>query len=535
MTEPRPWWQSATIYQIYPRSFQDSNGDGVGDLKGIRRRLPYLVDLGVDAVWLSPIFQSPMADFGYDISDYTAIDPLFGTMDDFDALLAEAHRLGLKLILDFVPNHTSDKHPWFIESRSSRDNPKRDWYLWRDGKDGGPPNNWLSEFGGSAWQYDETTGQYYYHAFLDKQPDLNWRNPNVVAAMHDVMRFWLRKGVDGFRVDVIWHLIKDARFRDNPPNPDWTPARPPNEQLLPMHTADQPEVHDVVHGMRRVIDEFPDRLLIGEIYLPVERLVAYYGRDLSGAHLPFNFALLNMPWRAEPIAELIREYEMALPDGGWPNWVLGNHDRPRIVGRIGVEQARIAAMLLLTLRGTPTLYYGDELGMPHADIPPDRVQDPFEKNVPGIGVGRDGARTPMRWDPSRYAGFSTVEPWLPIGEDAGARNVEAEHANPQSILTLYQKLLRIRRETRTLQFGSYRRVVSEGSVLKFSRELDADKLVVTLNLSAEPATTELPDRRSGYILVSTCLDRNMEKLAGEVQLNPNEGLVIRLDPLASDN
>jgi alpha-glucosidase len=256
---------------------------------------------------------------------------------------------------------------------------------------------------------------------------------------------------------------------------------------------------------------------------------------LMGAHLPFNFALLNMPWRAEPIAELIREYEMALPDGGWPDWVLGNHDRPRIVGRIGFEQARVAAMLLLTLRGTPTLYYGDELGMPHADIPPDRVQDPFEKNVPGIGVGRDGARTPMRWDARSFAGFSSVEPWLPIGSDAGKRNVEVEHADPQSILTLYQKLLRIRRETRTLQFGSYRRVVAEGSVLKFSRELDADKLVVTLNLSGEPAAAELPDRRSGYILVSTCLDRNMENLSGEVELRPNEGVIVRLDPLASDN
>jgi alpha-glucosidase len=290
-------------------------------------------------------------------------------------------------------------------------------------------------------------------------------------------------------------------------------------------------VHDVIHGIRSVIDEFPDRLLIGEIYLPVERLVAYYGKDLMGAHLPFNFALLNMPWGAEPIAELIREYEMALPEGGWPDWVLGNHDRPRIVGRIGLAQARVAAMLLLTLRGTPTLYYGDELGMPHAAIPPERVQDPFEKNVPGIGVGRDGARTPMRWDKSAFAGFSNLEPWLPVGDDAAERNVEIEHADPQSILTLYQKLLRIRRETRTLLFGSYRRVVAEGRVLKFSRELDDDKLVVVLNLSDEPASSDLPDRRSGYLLVSTCLDRNMEKFSGHVALRPNEGVIVRLDPL----
>jgi len=271
----KSWWRHGIFYQIYPRSFQDSNADGVGDIPGIIERLPYLLALGVDAVWLSPVFASPMADFGYDISDYTGVDPLFGTMEDFDALIKAAHQSGLKMILDLVPNHTSDQHPWFIVSRGSRSNPKRDWYIWREpGADGHPPNNWLSEFGGSAWEYDATTRQYYYHAFLAQQPDLNWRNPVVRRTIHDVMRFWLSKGVDGFRVDVVWHLIKDAEFRDNPPNPDFRAGQPPHQRILPLHTADQSEVHDVIVEMRRVIDEFDSRVLIGEIYLPFERLVS---------------------------------------------------------------------------------------------------------------------------------------------------------------------------------------------------------------------------------------------------------------------
>ena len=352
---------------------------------GLASRLSYLAELGIDAIWLSPIFRSPMKDFGYDISNYVDIDPMFGTMADFDTLLAAAHEQGLRLLLDLVPNHTSDQHPWFVESRSSRRNARREWYLWRDqAPNGGPPNNWLSEFGGSAWQFDAASEQYYYHAFLAEQPDLNWRNPAVVEAMHDVMRFWLRKGVDGFRVDVIWHLIKDAQFRDNPENPRYVAGAPPNERLVPLYTTDLPEVHNVIRGLRQVIDEFPERLLIGEVYLPLDRLVAYYGSDLGEAHLPFNFSLLETRWHARDIAKLVDGYEAALPQGGWPNWVLGNHDRPRIATRVGSAQARIAAMLLLTLRGTPTIYYGDEIGLPPVPIPPDRIRDPFEKNVPAL-------------------------------------------------------------------------------------------------------------------------------------------------------
>ena len=276
------------IYQIYPRSFQDTNGDGIGDLKGIERRLDYLAGLGVDAIWISPIYPSPMADFGYDVADYCDVDPRFGTLADFDSLLAQAHARGLKVLLDFVPNHTSDRHPWFVESRASRDNPKRDWYIWRDpAPDGGPPNNWISDFGGSAWEWDEATGQYYYHAFLKEQPDLNWRNPAVQAAMYDVMRFWFDRGVDGFRIDVLWHLVKAADFPDNPPNPAYQPAMGDMHRVLQLHSTDQPEVHEIAADMRAIADRYGasgrgERVLIGEIYLPVDRLMDYYGRERAG-------------------------------------------------------------------------------------------------------------------------------------------------------------------------------------------------------------------------------------------------------------
>jgi alpha-glucosidase len=522
------WWRDGIFYQIYPRSFQDSNADGVGDIAGIVARLPYLRSLGVDAVWLSPVFPSPMADFGYDISDYTGIDPLFGSIEDFDALVSAAHAVGLKLILDLVPNHTSDRHPWFIESRASRDNPKRDWYLWRDPKpDGSAPNNWLSEFGGSAWTLDETTGQYYYHAFLAQQPDLNWRNSDVREAIWEVMRFWLRKGVDGFRVDVIWHLIKDAQFRDNPPNPHYREGRPPHEKILTKYSTDQPEVQQVVAEMRGVIDEFDDRVLIGEIYLPVERLVAYYGNDLRGAQMPFNFALLSTLWSARSIEKIIADYEAALPNGAWPNWVLGNHDRPRVASRVGTEQARVAAMLLLTLRGTPTLYYGDEIGMRQVAIPPDQVQDPFEKNVPGIGVGRDGCRTPMQWDATPNAGFSTAKPWLPLADDFARENVANLEADAQSILALYKALIGLRKQSPALRSGDYVPVAADGDLLLYRRWRDGATITVVLNLGAEPVSLESNARGlAGEILLSTLMDRNGEKITDTLDLRANEGVII---------
>jgi alpha-glucosidase len=524
------WWQTGVIYQIYPRSFQDSNSDGVGDLRGIARRLPHLVELGVDAIWLSPVFASPMADFGYDISDYTAIDPLFGSLDDFDRLVELAHACQLKVILDLVPNHTSDQHRWFQESRSSRDNAKRDWYIWRDpAPDGGPPNNWLSEFGGSAWEYDQQTAQYYYHAFLAAQPDLNWCNPQVRAAMYDVMRFWLRRGVDGFRVDVIWHLIKDDQFRDNPLNPAFAPGDPPQHRLVPLYTTDRPEVQDVIREMRQVTNEFSDRVLIGEIYLPIERLVTYYGRDLSGVHLPFNFSLLGARWHARSLAKLIDEYEAALPPGGWPNWVLGNHDKPRIASRVGTEQARIAAMLLLTLRGTPTIYYGDEIGMQQVAIQPEQVRDPFEKNVSGLGLGRDGCRTPMQWNGSRYGGFSDVEPWLPLPERSEGDNIEEQRQRSTSIYQLHRELIALRRARPALVSGAYRPIGASGDLLMFLRETPDDRLLIALNLGEEPttATSSLPPI-NGRLLLSSHLDRAGEPVRVNLNLRGNEGAVVEL-------
>jgi alpha-glucosidase len=532
MTEHYLWWQRGIVYQVYPRSFQDSDGDGVGDLPGITSRLDYLRWLGVDAVWISPVYPSPMKDFGYDVSDYCGIHPMFGTLDDFDELVEEAHARGLKVILDFVPNHSSDQHPWFRESRRSRDDPKRDWYIWRDpAPDGGPPNNWLSNFGGPAWTLDEATGQYYYHAFLKEQPDLNWRNPRVVRAMLEVLRFWLERGVDGFRVDVIWHLIKDPEFRDNPPNPDWTPDQRPYDALRKTYSTDQPEVHDVIAQMRRLFDEYDERVLIGEIYLPVERLVRYYGEEMSGVHLPFNFQLILAEWDARHLEGLIEEYEAALPEGGWPNWVLGNHDQHRIATRVGAAQARVAAMLLLTLRGTPTLYYGDEIGMHDVEIPPDRVQDPFEKNVPGKGLGRDPERTPMQWDASENAGFTTGEPWLPIAGDHRVVNVETERDAPRSTLSLYRRLIDLRRGEPALEVGGFEPVSAEGDVLAYVRRADqgGSDFLVVLNLGPEPHVLRAPEWfRGGTVAVSTHREREGAWIPGDVELRGDEGVVVRL-------
>lgn len=522
------WWQHGVIYQIYPRSFQDANGDGVGDLPGITARLDYLKWLGIDAIWISPCFRSPMKDFGYDVSDYRDIDPLFGTMADFDRLLEETHRRGLRLILDFVPNHTSDHHPWFLESRSSRDNPKRDWYIWRDAKpDGSPPNNWLANFGGNAWTWDAHTGQYYYHAFLGEQPDLNWRNPEVQAAMMDVLRFWLGKGVDGFRVDVMNHIIKHADMPDNPPNPLWKEGEHPYRRLIPDNSQDQPEVHDIVAMMRRVFEEYDQRVLIGEIYLPIERLVRYYGPNSNGAHLPFNFQLVTKPWDARLIARTIDRYEAALPENGWPNWVLGNHDRPRIATRAGREQAPVAAMALLTLRGTPTMYYGDEIGMENVHIPPDRLVDP-----PGIEIGiaesRDPERTPMQWDASHNAGFTTAdEPWLPISGHYADVNVATQREDPRSILSLYRRLIDLRREEPALSVGSYTGFPAAGHLLAYIREHQGSRLLVALNLGGEPDALPL-DSLTGSVVLSTMRDREGEKATGTLQLRANEGVVIRL-------
>ena len=526
MTEAS-WWQRGIVYQIYPRSFQDTDGDGIGDLRGIVQRLDDLVALGIDAIWLSPIFPSPMADFGYDVACYTAIDPVFGTLEDFDALVAAVHQRGLRIILDYVPNHSSDQHPWFLESRSGRNSAKRDWYMWHDpAPNGGPPNNWLSHFGGSAWEWHEASGQYYYHSFLPQQPDLNWRNPDVRKAMLGVLRFWLDRGVDGFRVDVMWLLIKDDRLRDNLVNPAWTPDQRSHDRLLPVYTADRPEVHAVVAEMRRTIDAYPDRLLIGEIYLPIERLVTYYGQTEPGAQLPFNFQLLLTDWTADTVARVIIEYEKALPDGGWPNWVLGNHDRPRLGTRVGMQQTGVAAMLLLTLRGTPTIYYGEEIGLADVPIPPEQVYDPVEKNQPGLGLGRDPVRTPMPWDSSAHGGFTTAQPWLPLGEDYFIRNVAGQRDCATSLWRLYQDLITLRRACRSLTAGAITDVTSNGSVLSYRRTLDSECLLVALNFGTAP---RLVHAGAGMILLSTVRTRIDDSITGDLELGSGEGVIVKLD------
>jgi alpha-glucosidase len=535
MANLHSWWQTGVIYQIYPRSFMDGNGDGIGDLAGIISHLDYLQWLGVNALWLSPIYPSPMADFGYDISDYKNIHPLFGSLDDIDRLIAEAHQRELKVILDYVPNHTSDEHEWFKESRSSRSNAKRDWYIWRDPTaDGGLPNNWTSFFGGPAWQFDEQTGQYYLHLFDVKQPDLNWRNPAVRQAMYDVLHFWLQRGIDGFRVDVLWMMIKDDQFRDNVMNPNWKPGDRHERRQEGTYTQDQPGIHEVVSEIRSVIDEYPDRVFIGEIYLPIPRLVQYYGVNLDEAHLPFNFQFILMEnWTASTIQTGVETYEAALPQGAWPNWVMGNHDRPRIVTRVGREQARVAQMLLLTLRGTPTMYYGDELGMQNGNVPRELMHDPEGKDNPANS--RDPERTPMQWDSSPNAGFSPPDStlWLPITDDYKLYNVETEKQQADSYLSLTRTLLALRRKSPALTIGTYQTVTQENKeCFVYLRETQQQRYLIVLNCTGEEQIVNLPPGMQGKIVVSTGLDREDMVDLAELHLRANEGFVIELDSVS---
>jgi alpha-glucosidase len=526
MPETHHWWQTGIIYQIYPRSFQDSNGDGTGDLPGIRQRLDYVEWLGIDAIWISPIYPSPMADFGYDVSDYTDVHPVFGTLDDLDALIAEVHKRGMKLILDWVPNHTSDQHPWFIESQSSKGNPKRDWYMWADpAPDGGPPNNWLSVFGGSAWEWDASTGQYYYHAFVKEQPDLNWRHPDVQQAMHDTVRFWLDRGVDGLRVDAYWFLFEDPEMRDNPPVQGGDPDRA-YSMFDPVHTEDLPEMLVATAALRKVVDEYDDRVTIGELYLPVDRLIPYYGTlEELRFHLPFNFRLITGDWNAEQICADIDIYEGSLPAFGWPNWVLGNHDKNRLATRIGPAQARVAAMLLLTLRGTPTIYQGEELGMENVPVPPEKIQDPFGKAFPEYG--RDPARTPMQWDSSPNAGFTEGVPWLPLEEDFSRRNVAFQRNSPDSMLMLYHDLIALRRSEPALTIGSYRPIKGGGSLVTYIRAHEGRALLVALNLEPEPATCTLPESfQSSRVVIGTNRERDGDHIREALHLAGDEGFVL---------
>lgn len=532
----RPWWKDAVIYQIYPRSFMDGNGDGTGDLAGITSRLDYLVWLGINAIWISPIYRSPMVDFGYDVEDYCDVDPLFGTLTDFDELLIQAHAKGLRVIMDFVPNHTSDRHQWFQEARQSRDSERRDWYVWRDpSADGGPPNNWMSYFGGQAWTYDATTGQYYLHNFAPEQPELNWRNPDVESAMHQQMRFWLDRGVDGFRLDVIDRLIKDAGFQDNPPHPEWRNGDDPSWRFLRVHSERQPEVMDIIKRMRRMMDEYDgNRVMIGEVAydLPVEQLIVHYGTppyegaNPDGMHLPFNFGLFDIPWNAAAIKHHIDTYESLCPSFAVPNYVLGNHDKPRMASSIGPEQAHVAAMLLLTLRGVPTLYYGDEIGMENVPVPQDQVQDPM-----GLGTtvfNRDECRSPMQWDSGPHAGFcpGEVSPWLPVPANATEVNVESERDDDGSFLSLYHRLLKFRRDSDALKNGTYEPREADEGLFVFVRRSETEVLLVVLNFTNQELAYH--DASSGTVVASTHRTRNGDIDLSTMSIGPHEGLVIGL-------
>jgi alpha-glucosidase len=531
MRQPEPrWWQTGVVYEIYPRSYADASGDGVGDLAGIAGRLDHLAWLGVDAVWIAPFYPSPMADFGYDVADHTGVDPLFGTLDDVDGLLAEAHRRDIRVIVDYVPNHTSEQHPWFVESRASRGSAKRDWYVWHDPRpDGGPPNNWISMFGGPAWAWDEVTGQYYLHSFLKEQPDLNWRNPEARAAMLDVLRFWLDRGVDGFRIDVAQFVAKDPELRDNPPNPEPERLAHLGEWRHQLHLYDHghPDLHPIYREIRRLVDTYPgDRVVIGELHHPdFEIWAGFYGEELDEIHLPFNFHMLQAPWDAASLQTVIRSVCTALPDGAFANWVFGNHDQPRIASRVGRDQARVAMLLLLTLRGAPTLYYGEEIGMVNVEIPAARIRDPWGMAEPA--QGRDPERTPMQWDTSPNGGFCPpgVEPWLPLAPDAGAVNVAAQRNDPGSMLSLTRRLLTIRREHPAFADGDLELIddTPEGT-LAFRRRADGQCVVVGLNLTAEERT--LCGAGPGRVLVGTDHRRDGRAVPSSVDLRPNEALVI---------
>ena len=533
-----PWYRHATLYHIYPLSFADSSGDGYGDLRGIIDHLDYLNNgqsdsLGISALWLSPIYLSPMADWGYDVADHMAIDPRFGTMADFDELLTKLHERGVKLLLDFVPNHTSELHKWFIESRSSKTNPKRDWYIWADPeKNGGYPNNWVSYFSGPAWTLDEKTGQYYLHTFLSQQPDLNWRNPQVREAMFDVLRFWLNKGVDGFRTDAVQGLIKDDKLRDDEPNPNYRQGfTDPADEFLRVHSSGQNELGSVIGSFCDVLAEKESKFLLSEAYLNIPGLHKMYQACVRHpVHAPFNFNLMGLPWSAAGYREFIDSYEAMLGLEDWPNYVLGNHDRHRLVSRLGPERARLMAVLELTLRGLPVVYYGQELGLPDTVIGAKDIRDPWEQRVTGHGFGRDPERTPMPWTGENGGGFTKVAPWLPLGSASANLNVESERRDPLSSLNLYQHLIHLRAQSPALIEGDYRSVdLGNGYVYAYIRETERQRFLVMLNFDFNPVTVTLRGLVGKWVAGTHLVEGDGKSgVAGELQLGAYEGRVYEL-------
>ncbi|HVZ66772.1 MAG TPA: alpha-amylase family glycosyl hydrolase [Patescibacteria group bacterium] len=527
------WPFNAVIYQIYPRSFNDSNGDGIGDIKGIIKKIGYLKDLGVDAVWLSPIYKSPQRDFGYDIDDHKAIDPIFGNMADFDELVLRLHENNIKIIMDFVPNHTSSSHPWFIESRSNKTNPKRDWYVWRDPKPNGePPNNWMSAFGGSAWKLDKETNQYFYHAFDEHQPDLNWNNPEVKKEMFGVMRFWLDKGVDGFRTDAVDYLFEDKGFKDEPINPNYRPGfhQYTDQELLHIYTNGQKESIDLLREMANILREYEDKFMVTEAATTLSELIKMYKAVDWHSYHPFNFSLINLPWLAAHHKEYIDEYEKRLGPHYLPCYVTGNHDQPRVVTRVGKKQARNAALLLLTLRGNAFIYNGEEIGMRNRKIPKDKSNDTYDLSSPGLGLGRNGQRTPMQWNDTNNAGFSTNEPWLPVSLNYGKVNAESENNDPKSFLNLYKKLIRLKKNNLALSNGDYVPLkITVRNVFCFFREYQDKKIFVAVNFGSKARNLNIVNKK-GKVLVNSFLNRKDGELVdlSRLYLKADEGIVIEL-------
>lgn len=536
----QPWWQRAVFYQIYPRSFKDANGDGIGDLAGIIENLDYLKgkpdSLGVDALWLSPVYPSPQHDFGYDIKDYRNIDPLFGDLATFQKLLKEAHARDIKVVMDLVVNHTSWEHPWFRESRSSRDSPKRDWYIWRDGEGDGPPNNWRSLFGGPAWQWDEQSQQYYLHLFLKEQPDLNWRNPEVQEAIWEIMRYWLEMGVDGFRLDVYNFYFKDATLRSNPRRRSLRGLFYAYEGQHHIYDQDQPEMYGALAKMREIVDSYPgDRMLVGETSTidNFQQAYSYYGQDHDGLNLVFNFEFLNSRWRAKDFRQAIIHWQQHAPNWSWPTWVLSNHDVIRHFTRyaqkgVGHLRARVAASMLLTLKGTPFLYYGDEIGMREGRLSRSMIQDPPGKKFWPFFRGRDGCRTPMQWTAGEQAGFSTVRPWLPINKDKKTVNVESEQQNEQSLFQYYQRLIALRKNTPALLSGALHLLDNTPEqTLVYRRSLGDDTLWIALNFSQRKTTISLNFSETMEVVLATHHPEGHTFSPGSLKLEPDEALICR--------
>ena len=528
-TGAAPWWRSGVLYQVYIRSFADTDGDGVGDLPGVIDRLDHLEWLGVDGVWLSPITCSPNADWGYDVSDYVAIEPSLGTSEDVDRLLAEAGRRGLRVVMDLVPNHTSEQHAWFVESRSSRQSGRRDWYVWADpAPDGGPPNNWVSSFGGPAWTFDEASGQYYLHNHLRQQPDLNWWSDDVRDEFDRIVTYWLDRGMAGFRIDVCNIIIKDALLRDNPPA---TEDDPLDVQLFgqrPVYNGNRPEVHEVIRRWRRQADRPPGTLLMGETPVePMSALAAYYGDGHDELDLAIDFPFISAPLEAPVMRSLVGDLERALPDEAWPVWTGSNHDMSRLATRWAggdPDRTRVALVLLLCLRGTPVLYQGDEIGLGDTDVPPDRLKDPLGVAYWPAYAGRDGMRTPMPWRDGPGGGFTApgVEPWLPFG-DLTACNVADQRADPGSVLHFVRDLLALRRQIPDLHAGAYRPLEVDGDGWAWQR---GDDHVVVVGMGE--GTTVL-DGVSGAVTIGTDRRRDGEPVHGRVTLHGWEAVVMGLD------